>query len=342
MPGADSNAVLARTIAFVDDEARGGYREAREGAALVSLADRRVLAAAGPDRQKFLQAMLSNEVAALTAGQGNAAALMDVKGHVQALLRVLVLKDAVHLEMATDRLASVEATLNHYKVAAPVRFAAQAVAVLALFGPRAQAVLASAGAEAPADKLESHAEGSLAGRPVRVIRGGDLPSPGFVLHVAEADATAVRDALLAAGATALSPEALDALRVEAGRPWYGRDVTAANLLHETGLVAECCSFAKGCYLGQEVVARLDARGGHVNKRLCGLRLSAPASEGAVLEVEGKEVGRVTTAAVSPRLGPIALAYVHRDHAEAGAVVGMGGVAASVQDLPFPEAPPPTP
>jgi folate-binding protein YgfZ len=223
-----------------------------------------------------------------------------------------------------------------------VRFAAQAVAVLALFGPRAHAVLASAGAEAPGDKLESHVEASLAGRPVRVIRGGDLPSPGFVLHVAEADATAVRDALLAAGATALSPQALDALRVEAGRPWYGRDVTAANLLHETGLVAECCSFSKGCYLGQEVVARLDARGGHVNKRLRGLRLSAPASEGAVLEVEGKEVGRVTTAAVSPRLGPIALAYVHRDHSEAGAVVGMGGMPASVHDLPFTEAPPPTP
>ena len=297
--------------------------------------------ASGPDRQKFLQAMLSNEVAALTAGQGNAAALMDVKGHVQALMRVLVLKDAVHLEMESDRIASVELTLNHYKVAAPVRFTAKPLAVLAVVGPRGEAVLAAAGAEAPPDGREAHRETQVAGRSVRLIRAGDLPRPGFVLHVAEADAPAVREALAAAGAAALDPAALDALRVEAGRPWYGRDVTAANLLHETGLVAECCSFAKGCYLGQEVVARLDARGGHVNKRLRGLRLSAPVSEGAALEAEGKEVGRVTTAAVSPRFGPIALAYVHRDHADAGRVVNAGGVPATVHDLPFAEALPRT-
>ena len=172
----------------------------------MSLADRGVLAAAGPDRQKFLQAMLSNEVAALTAGQGNAAALMDVKGHVQALLRVLVLKDAVHLEMASDRIAAVEATLNHYKVAAPVRFAAKPLAVLALVGPRAEAVLAAAGAEAPPDD-RGGASSRRASRAVRFasIRAGDLPRPGFVLHVAEADASAVRDALVAAGAAALEP-----------------------------------------------------------------------------------------------------------------------------------------
>jgi tRNA-modifying protein YgfZ len=319
----------------------GGYEEAQEGAAVASLGGRGVLAASGPDRQKFLQAMLSNEVAALTAGQGNAAALMDVKGHVQALIRVLVLKDAVHLEMDSDRVPTVELTLNHYKVAAPVRFAAKPLAVLALVGPHAEAVLAAAGAEPPADGREAHRETMVADRSVRLIRAGDLPRPGFVLHVAEADAAVVSEALGAAGATTLGPEALDALRVEAGRPWYGRDVTAANLLHETGLVAECCSFAKGCYLGQEVVARLDARGGHVNKRLRGLSLGAPARSDAPLEAEGKEVGRVTTTALSPRFGPIALAYVHRAHADAGAVVSIDGSPATVHDLPFTEAPPRT-
>ena len=314
----------------------GGYREAQESAALFPLSDRGVLAAAGPDRQKFLQAMLSNEVIALAASQGNAAALMDVKGHVQALMRVLVLKDAVHLEMTRDRMAAVEATLNHYKVAAPVRFAAKPLAVLALVGPRAGAVLAAAGAETPVDGREAHLETTVAGVFVRLVRAADLPRGGFVLHVADEEATGVCDALLAAGATPLAPEALDALRVEAGRPWYGRDVTEANLLHETGLVAEVCSFSKGCYLGQEVVARLDARGGNVNKRLRGLRLSAPAVPGALLESEGKEVGRVTTAALSPRLGPIALAYVHRAHADAGALVGIGGAPATVHDLPFAE------
>ena len=311
-----------------------GYLEAKEGAAFTNLSDRGVLAAAGPDRQKFLQAMLSNEVLSLQPGQGCPTALMDVKGHVQALLRVLVLKDAVHLELPRDRLAVVEATLNHYKVAAPVRFAPKPLAVLALLGPHADAVLATAGAAAPGDGHEAHREASIAGLSVRLIRAGDLPGPGFVLHVSEADATGVRDVLVAASATPLTPDALDALRVEAGRPWYGRDVTSDNLLHETGLVTECCSLSKGCYLGQEVVARLDARGGHVNKRLRGLRLTAPAHDGAVVSAEGKEIGRVTTAAISPRLGPIAMAYLHRSHADAGITVEVAGARATVVDLPF--------
>jgi folate-binding protein YgfZ len=124
-------------------------------------------------------------------------------------------------------------------------------------------------------------------------------------------------------------DAVDTLRVEAMRAWWGSDVTEENLLHETGLVGECHSPTKGCYLGQEVVARLQARGGNVNKALRGLRLQAPVAPGAPLTVEGKEVGHVTTAAVSPRLGPVALAYVHRNHFAAGTAVEAGGVAATV-------------
>jgi folate-binding protein YgfZ len=317
----------------VSDDGSRSYAAAHDGAALASL-DRGVLAAAGPDRQKFLQAMLSNEILALSPAQGCSAALLDVKGHAQALLRVLVLKDAVHMEMARDRIAAVEATLNHYKVGAPVRFAVKPLAVLALLGPAADAVLAAAGAESPGEGHESHRETTVAGQAVRLVRARDLPVPGLVLHVADAEAAAVREALLATGASPLEAAALDALRVEAGRPWYGRDVTDENLLHETGLVAECCSFSKGCYLGQEVIARLDARGGHVNKRMRGLRLTAATSDGARVTADGKEIGRVTTAALSPRLGPIALAYVHRSHAETGTVVGVGNEPATVQDLPF--------
>ena len=106
-------------------------------------------------------------------------------------------------------------------------------------------------------------------------------------------------------------------------------MTEENLLHETGLVAECHSPAKGCYVGQEVVARLEARGGNVNKALRGLRLSAPAAAGATVHAGGREVGRVTTAAVSPRLGPIALAYVHRGHFASGTAVEVDGAPATV-------------
>ena len=184
-------------------------------------------------------------------------------------------------------------------------------------------MLSAAGVDSPPVSPEAHQVVTIAGHPVRLVRAGDLPGGGFVLHVAPESAAAVWEALLAAGARPVGHDALDALRVEALRPWYGSDVTEENLLHETGLVAECHSPAKGCYVGQEVVARLEARGGNVNKALRGLRLSAPAAAGAAVNVEGREIGRVTTAAVSPRLGPIALAYVHRGHFASGTAVEIG-------------------
>jgi folate-binding protein YgfZ len=162
----------------------------------------------------------------------------------------------------------------------------------------------------------------------------DLPSPALVLHVAPDAAAPVRAALLEAGAVHLPPAALDALRVEQGRPWYGVDVTGENLLHETGLVRDYHSATKGCYVGQEVIARLDARGGNVNKMLRGLRLSAPAAAGAAIRADGREVGRVTTAAVSPRLGPVAMGYVHRSRCEPGTRVEVAGAEATVEALPL--------
>jgi folate-binding protein YgfZ len=313
---------------------REGYSAAREGAALARLEDRGLLVATGPDRQKFLQAMISNEVLARKPGEGCAAALFDVKGHVQAFLRVLILEKEVHLELPRSRADAVKAMLENYKVAAPVRFQPKPVAVLALLGPQADSVLGRSGGEPPGDASEAHRETTVAGRTVRVVRAGDLPVAGFVLHVAEEDDALVGQNLRTAGAAPLEPPDLDTLRVEAGRPWFGRDVSEENLLHETGLVSELCSFQKGCYLGQEVIARLDARGGNVSRRLRGLRLDVPAAAGDAVQAEGKEVGRVTTAAVSPRLGPVAMAYVHRSHADAGTAVSVNGRPARVAELPL--------
>jgi tRNA-modifying protein YgfZ len=313
------------------------HAAAGRGAALIDLSDRGVLETTGPQRQKFLQGMLSNEVLNRPPGQGCLAALLTVKGHVQALLRVLIEKDAVLLEMPADRLELVERTLNHYKVAAPVRFKALPTAILGLIGPQAADVLGRAGAVVPDLPAEGHVRAAIAGRTGLLARASDLPGGGFVLHLSPEDATAVRDALLAAGAVPIGREVTDALRVESLRPWYGADVTEDNLLHETGLVSEYASFSKGCYIGQEVVARLDARGGHVNRALRGLTLSAPVPAGTTLTVEGKEVGRVTTAAVSPRRGPIALAYVHRSTLAAGTVLRAGDASATVVSA-FSEAP----
>jgi len=298
------------------------------------LPERGILAATGPQRQKFLHGVLSNNVEGLGSGQGTLAALMDGKGHITALMRALVTSDAVLLEMPADRLEPVERILSHYRVAAPVRFGRQPTTVLAVLGPKAHQVLAAAGCPIEVREPQGHQTGRVAGHDVRVQRAGDLPADGYAVHVAPETAAAADQALRSAGAEPLTRDVLDALRIEDGRPWYGPDVTQENLLHETGLVAEYHSSAKGCYVGQEVVARLEARGGNVNKRLRGLRLGAATSAGQPVMSEGREVGRVTTAASSPRFGPIAMGYVHRSHAEPGTVVEVAGAAATVVAFPF--------
>lgn len=307
----------------------GEYAAARTEAGLVHLSIRALLEATGPQRQKFLQGMLSNDVMGRQPGQGCRAALLDAKGAVQALVRVLVAGDAVLLETDFDRIDPLRQTLEHHRVAAPVRFAVRPAAVLAVLGPGAAAVLRGAGVARVAQEPEGHDVASIAGDPVRVARASDLPGEGFVLHVPPESAAAVWGALAAAGARPVGFEALDTLRIETIRPWWGSDVTDENLLHETGLLAECHSPTKGCYLGQEVVARLVARGGHVNKALRGLRLQAVAEAGAPLTASGKDVGRVTTAAVSPRVGPIALGYVRRTHFAPGTAVEVNGAPATV-------------
>jgi folate-binding protein YgfZ len=304
------------------------YRAGREGAGLVTLA-RGTLDVSGPKRQDYLHAMLSNDVKSLRPGEGCRAASMSAKGSLQAIVRVLADASVVVLETEQERLAPVLRTLEHHKVGAPVRFATRPVDVLGVLGPRAHEVLAAAGAELPAATLDAHRETRVAGQPLRLVRAGDLPGGGLVLHVAHEASGAVLAALEAHGAVPLGRDALDALRVEAICPWYGPDVAEDNLLHETGLLALLHSPTKGCYLGQEVVARLEGRGGNVNKALRGLRLSAPAAAGAALTAAGKEIGWLTTCAVSPRLGPIALGYVHRSHFAPGTPVEVNGAPATV-------------
>ena len=306
-------------------------------AAFIALPDRTVLSVAGAPRLKFLQNILSNDVEGLKPGQGRRAALMDIKGHLLAFMRVLVDPDVVRIEIAGDRRDAVEQAFVHYRVATPVRFAARPETVAAVLGPDARGALARAGADVPELDEEAHVRVRIGGVEADVTRAGDMPGRGYVLHVPPEGAEAVASALTAAGATAISAGQLDALRVEDGRPWYGPDVTEENLLHETGLLREYHSSTKGCYVGQEVVARLEARGGHVNKLMRGLRLTSPAARGDAVTAEGKDVGRVTTAAVSSRLGPVALAFVHRSRSDPGGAVEVAGAPATVVALPFAEA-----
>jgi len=306
----------------------------REGAGWIRLDRLGLIRVAGPQRVKFLHNLLSNDISGLAPGQSRLAALMNLKGQQVAWMRVMAEADALICELPLEVRDTVVDTFVHYKVGAPVRFEKPETAVFGLFGARAADALLALGLTSLPAAADAFSTDTLLGSRVRLSRGRDMPGHGYTVHVDHAAAMAVEEKLRSHLGEPVTWESLDTLRVEEGIPWHGVDVREENLLHETGQLNAYHSFAKGCYLGQEVVARLEGRGGNVNKKFVGLKCSRPVAGGAEILGAEKVVGRVTSAGVSPRFGAIAMGFVHRSHAEAGAVVSVGGIEAEVAALPF--------
>jgi folate-binding protein YgfZ len=167
------------------------------------------------------------------------------------------------------------------------------------------------------------------GAPVRLIRT-DL---GLDVLYDAADGDPVRAGLIAAGAAPVSEAAAETVRIESGRPRYGIDLDDSVIPQEAGLNDRAVSFTKGCYVGQETVARLFYKG-KPNRELRGLRSAALLAPGTELSYAGRVVGTVTSAAESPRLGPVALALVRREAEPGARVVSGEGEGAEVVALPF--------
>ncbi len=319
----------------------GEYSALSEGAGLVDRSMVGKVTVTGRDRQAFLQGMLTNEVKGLGPGQGTAAAFLDAHGKVTALLSVYVLEDRLWLELPPGLTEKTLQALDKFLISEKVSFEAadDAFAVLAVEGPGARPLLEKLGGAALPLPLYHHVEVTIAGAPVRVIRRSEGVGEGFHCWTAAAHGAALWRALVTAGARPAGAEALNVLRVEAGLPWYGQDVDETVIFPETRL-EPLVSYSKGCYIGQEVVARVKYRG-HVNRALSGLVLEGervPAAGAAVL-ADGKEVGHVTSAVRSFALGkPIALGYVRREHFAPGSAVQVqdGGalIPAHVVELPF--------
>jgi len=329
------------------------YRLLREECGLLDRSDRGKLVVHGPDAAEYLQGQLTNDVEALEPGQGLYAALLDRKGHVQADMRVLRPSTAPFvplggeertgspdapflLDTEPEGLVAARRHLEMYKIGRAVELAdaSAELAILSLIGPAAASVAGTAA-------LPEHACETTTVAGVECLVVGT--EAGLDLIVAATDsgeegsrgpAAGAREALLAAGAVEVEPEAAEILRVESGRPRFGAEIGPETMPAEVGIVERAVDFEKGCYIGQEPVARLHYRG-RPNRHLRGLRLSAPATRGTALRLGEKEVGRVGGACVSPALGPIALAVVRRE-AEPGdeLAVGEDGVTARVVDLPF--------
>ena len=317
-------------------------KAARETAALSDRSGRGLLSARGNDRQAFLHAMLSQSVKDLAPGQGCRAELLDDRGHVVADFRVLVLADEVRLDCDTPAIAAKAfAALEKFIIMDDVQLADVSgdSAVLTLSGRGAGALLLRCGAGAIPSGAWSSAAWTIGPEPVLLVSAKWTGSADFDVHLPATAKAAVRATLLAAGAANISGDTFRALRIEAGVATQTDELDDVLAL-EANLAPEAVSFTKGCYLGQEVMARIDARG-HVNRMLVGLTLDgdAPAIRGAVLRAGDKDVGRITSSAISPALGkPIALAYLRREHSAPGTAITVraesGERPAIVAALPF--------
>jgi tRNA-modifying protein YgfZ len=304
------------------------YRQLREECGLLDRSARGKLLVGGADAAEYLQGQLTNDVEALAPSEGCYSALLDRKGRMQADMRVLRLDaERIWIDTEPEALETVRRHLAMYKIGREVEIedVTEARAILSLIGPRSAEL-------AGVPPLPEHAGQTVAvGGAECIAVGAEM---GIDLIAEAADAERVRTALAEAGAPSVGPEAAEILRIEGGAPRFGAEMDAGTMPAEAGIVERAVSFTKGCYIGQETVARLHYKG-KPNRHLRGLRLSAPTAPGAALSLGEKEVGRLGGSAVSPAQGPIGLAILRRE-AEPGAelAVGEDGVTARVVDLPF--------
>ena len=314
--------------AATEVELDGQYRALREGAGYLDRSRRGKLLVRGAEAAEYLQGQLTNDIEALDPDRGCYAALLDRKGHLTGDMRVLRLSSGdLWLDLEPVALEAVRKHLDTYKIGRQVEVADETGewSITSVIGPAAGEV-SGVGGLSP-----EHAQRFLERDGIEILAvATDL---GLDLITRSHSLQAVRDMLEAAGAAAVSDAAGEIVRIESGRPRFGFDMGSEAMPAEAGIVERAVDFEKGCYIGQEPVARLHYRG-RPNRRLCGLRLSAPADPGATLRLGDREVGAIGSACISPARGPIALAIVRRE-AELGDQLKVeDGLTAELVDLPF--------
>ena len=304
------------------------YAAARRGAAVIPRSHEGRIRAVGRDRLDLLHRMSTNDLTNMAAGEARPTVLTTAIGRMVDALMVLNRGETALCLTSPGRATAIRKWLaGHIFFRDQVKFedATSDLGQLGIYGPRAGAVAGAlaGGAEALAENCFVEREGVIALR---------LPGDRYSI-VAPADRLeAVWDQAVAAGATPAGEEAYQMLRLAAGLPEGGREITEEYIPLETNLW-HAVSFTKGCYIGQEIIARMESRG-KLARRLCGVKLDAPVAAGDEVRTGEALVGKVTSAGTLPDLGPVALAYLKTASAEPGTHVKVGDVSGSVVELPF--------
>lgn len=321
---------------------RAAYDAALSGGALYDCAPRGRILMRDRDRAALLHRLSTNTIEGLAPGQGAETVLTTPIGRIIDLLSVYTLEDALLLVSSPGRGAAIAGHLRKnifFNDKVKLEDATATLGQLAVYGPRAAELLTAAGL--PVEGLPTHGivATTWGDAQLYIARCRPLGGAGYWLIAPPAALVALGATIQEAGAAPLDEDTHEVLRVEAGYGAYGRELSQEYIPLETGLWG-AVSFSKGCYVGQEIIARMESRG-RLAKRLRGLRFAtapllpeAPATPLAKLDAGGKEAGDLTSLVASPRHGLIGLAYVRTAHAEPGTRLLVAGAEAEVAELPF--------
>ena len=308
------------------------YRQIREECGLIDRSDRTWIEVTGPDAAEFLQGQVTNDTEELDTGAGIYAALLDRKGHFQADMRILRLaEDSFLIDTEPTAGPVLLKHLTMYKIGRKVEVAETSRTLLSLVGPAAFEVT-----DLAPGREHAFTEATIAGAACLVV------ATRFGLDVIcdPESGAAVQAQLEADNAIPVSEAAAEILRVERGIPRFGFEMTGANMPAEAGIVERAISFTKGCYIGQEPVARLHYKG-RPNRHLRGLRPGGPVKAGDPVRLGDRQLGEVGSVVLSPASGRIALSILRKEAEPGGTVTietGDGEVEAEVIELPFIEDP----
>ena len=298
--------------------------------------DRTLVSLGGKDRVRWLNGMVSNNIRDLEPGRGVYAFVLNPQGQIQGDLYVFNRGETLVLEIERAQ-PGLLAQLRRYIIMDKVEVEelGETVTVLEIAGPTSQQVLASVGINAPDTSVLTASEVRWNGATMTVVRGDNPCVPNFELCVPSGKAEEVWTALTSHGAQAVGAAALEAFRVISGIPKVGADIRERTLPQETGQ-DRALNFSKGCYIGQEIVERIRARGS-VHRTLTGFELSAVLPEGSAIQHEGKEIGVITTVATVPtqsRERVIALGFIRKEQLTDAAQFEVAGVEVRPASLPF--------
>jgi len=309
------------------------YRAARRGCGFYPVPGRVLTALNGAERNSFLHGMVVSDVHKAPEYSWTISALLNPRGKMTSDLALYHLPDAIWIETEQGLRETVETTLRRYALRAVIGFEnlSDSWSIFDIIGPEAGGLPDSVPEPGQVATLLLEGETTCLART-------DLPlGPALRWLVPAGLAEAATDRMVALGATTLVPEAARAFRMEAGIPVFGSDIGTDNLVMEVPYYKQGISYEKGCYIGQETVARLHSRGENLARHLRGILTASAAEPRTKLSSEDREVGTVTSTTWSPTAGKhLSLAMVHRSVMESGTVVQVGPQCGTVMELPLQE------